>query len=590
VFLYQGKILYVDLDHGEVKPVPTREEWLDTYVGGMGLAFRYLLETLDFHADPLSPDNVLVFMTGPLAGTLAPLTSRLVLVSKSPKTETVFESNMGGAMAAEIKYAGFDGLIIKGKADSPVYLRIRDGEATIEDATDLWGKGIFETEKFLKEKEGDLEAKVMSIGPAGENQAPFACIGSECYRQFGRAGSGAIMGSKNLKAIVVRGKGSVKVADMQGFLDYVRRVSNENLMTDANLWAKTDGTPILVTYTNDLGILPVQNFQFGSWDDWYEIGTEAVKSIKARSRACVSCPLGCGNFVRFDEVRVEGPEYETLALAGANCGISDVRAIARFNELCDDLGLDTMSMGDILAFAMEMTERGRHDFGIRFGDVENYLSIPKEVAGKSSSRGRELALGVQILGKQFGGENMAVAVKNLELPAYDPRGNYGMGLAYATSERGACHLRAFTVFKENPFDIETMVSWVIRGQDFNSVKWSFGFCDFWASITPEILAEFLKFGMGKIVSVDEITKTGERIWNLIRLLNLKVGFDRSDDYLPSRLTEQPLRRGPSDGRIISKEDFETMLSLYYERRGWDDSGIPKPETLLKLGLSSLYGD
>ena len=429
-----------------------------------------------------------------------------------------------------------------------------------------------------------MESKVLSLVPAGENRVPMACIGSECYRQFGRAGSGAIMGSKNLKAIAVRGTGGVTVADMKGFLDFIERVSKDNLMTDANLWAKTDGTPILVTYTNELGILPTHNFQYGAWEAWEEIGTNAIKSIKVRSRACLSCPLGCGNFVRFEDVRLEGPEYETLALAGANCGISNVQAIARFNELCDDLGLDTMSLGDTVAFAMEMTERGRHDFGVKFGDVASYLSIPQEVATRSTERGERLALGVRELGRRFGGEDLAVEVKNLEMPAYDPRGNYGMGLAYATSERGACHLRAFTVFKENPFDPESMVSWVIRGQNFNSVKWSLGICDFWASVTPEILAEFLKHGAGLSLTEDEVMRTGERIWNLIRLLNLRAGMGREDDRLPKRITDQPLKRGPANGRVFPRKHLEAMVSLYYERRGWDDMGIPKEETLSALGL------
>ncbi|MBI5967801.1 MAG: aldehyde ferredoxin oxidoreductase family protein [Deltaproteobacteria bacterium] len=583
--LYAGKIVRVDLTEGKITVEETRRDWISEYIGGMGLGFRYLWDEIDPKIDPLSPANAMIFMNGPLAGTLAPLTSRMPLISKSPKSGTLFESNVGGAIAAELKYAGYDGIIIKGKAEKPVYLSIRNKNIEIKDAENLWGKGIFATEKELGELEKDPEIKIFSIGPAGERLIPMACIGSEAYRQLGRDGSGALMGSKNLKAIAIRGTGSVHVADLKGFLDYVRKVSAENLMTKDNLWAHTDGTPILVEITNEMGIHPTRNFQEGTFDGWRKINSDSVRSIKKGARACRSCPLACGNYVRTERTMVEGPEYETLALAGSNCGIADIETVARFNERCDDLGLDTISTGNTIAFAMELTEKGIHDFGATFGDTDNYLKIPDEIASLRA-RGKELAQGVRYIAEKYGGKEFAMEIKNLELPGYEPRGNYGMGLAYATSERGACHLRAFTIFSQTPFDLEAMAQEVAAGQNTNSIKWSMCFCDFWGSVNTQIMSQFLKYGLGKEITSEELERMGERIWNLSRIFNLKAGFTRADDEIPIRLKREPLKKGTNEGKVLSAEDFEKMLQIYYRIRGWDANGVPKAEKLGALGIAA----
>ncbi|GFP33120.1 aldehyde:ferredoxin oxidoreductase, partial [Candidatus Hakubella thermalkaliphila] len=256
-----------------------------------------------------------------------------------------------------------------------------------------------------------------------------------------------------------------------------------------------------------------------------------VKSIRRRARACRSCPMACGNFVRTEKVMVEGPEYETLALAGSNCGISNIEAVAQFNEICDDLGLDTISTGNIIAFAMEMTEKKIYDFGVSFGDEDNYLRIPKEIAALSG-RGKEMAQGVRSMAARYGGKEFAMEVKGLEMPGYEPRGNWGMGLAYATSERGACHLRAFTAFSETPYDLAAMAQEVVSQQNFNSVKWSMCLCDFWGTVNTEIMSQFLKFGLGKNISAEQLDQIGERIWNLSRIFNLRAGMKKVDDDLP----------------------------------------------------------
>ncbi|UCH22722.1 MAG: putrescine aminotransferase [Deltaproteobacteria bacterium] len=584
--LYAGQLLHVDLTNREIQSKSITKKWLQDYIGGWGLAARYFYEIVDPNTDPMSPENAIVIMTGPLCGTLAPTASRLCLVSKSPHTGTIFEANVGGAFGPELKFAGYDGIIITGKADRPVYLRIEDDKISIEDGAPIWGKGIFKTEKWLVEKIG-YGVKSLSIGPAGENLISFACIGSEAYRQMGRAGAGALFGSKNLKAIACKGTGGVQVADMGVFWGKVTQHKEANLMTDDNLWAKTDGTPMLVDLTNEIGIHPTRNFTAGVNPKRHGLNSEAIKAAKIGDRACAACPLGCGNFTSLNGVQLEGPEYETLCLGGSNCEINDLEQVMRFNRLCDDLGLDTISTGATIGLAMELSESGVHDLGLKFGSAEDYLAVVNEIARLSSERGRDLALGAAKLSAKYGAAEQVAHSKGLELPAYDPRGSYGMGLAYATSERGACHLRAFTILAEDPFKLEAMARDVIDGQNNNAIKWSMCFCDFWGSVNTEIMADLLTAGFGRQVSAEDLNKAGERIWNLVRLYNLKAGFTAADDTLPEKLTKQALQDGPHDGRVLSEESLEQMKALYYHLRGWDEKGRPKAEKLQELGLQDI---
>jgi putrescine aminotransferase len=584
--LYAGQMLHVDLTKREVTPRATNKGWLKDYIGGWGLAARYYTDLVDPKIDPMAPENAIVIMTGPLCGTLAPTASRLCLVSKSPHTGTMFETNIGGAFGPELKFAGYDGIVITGRAERPVYLRIEDEHVSLEDAAPIWGKRIFETEKWLEETVG-IGSKSLSIGPAGENLITYACIGSEAYRQMGRGGAGSLFGVKNLKAIACRGTGAVQVADMGLFWGKVSEHKESNMLTDANLWAKTDGTPVLVDVTNEMGIHPTRNFTDGVNANRRGLNSEAVKSVKIGDRACASCPLGCGNFTSVNGVQVEGPEYETLCLGGSNCDISDLEAVMRFNRTCDDLGLDTMSAGGTIALAMDLTEKGIHDFNLQFGRVEDYLAVLSEIAGLSSERGKDLALGAAKLAAKYKVPKEAVHTKGMEMPAYDPRGSYGMGLAYATSERGACHLRAFTIFAEDPFKLEQMTRDVINGQNGNAVKWSMCFCDFWGSVNTAIMSDLLTAGLGRQISAEDLDKAGERIWNLIRLFNLRAGWTAADDVLPDKITKQALKGGPHEGRVLSPEDFGRMKTSYYRLRGWDENGQPKEEKLRELGLKSI---
>jgi aldehyde:ferredoxin oxidoreductase len=401
---------------------------------------------------------------------------------------------------------------------------------------------------------------------------------------LGRGGSGALFGAKKLKAIACRGTGGVQVADMGVFWDKVNGYKESNLLTEGNMWAKTEGTPMLVDVTNEMGIHPTRNFTAGVNPGRRALGSEAIHAIKIGDRACASCPLGCGNFTSVNGVEMEGPEYETLCLGGSNCDINDLEQVMRFNRLCDDLGLDTMSTGGTIGLAMELSETDVRDFGLKFSDAQQYLAVVEEIAHLSSDRGRDLALGAAKLGAKYGVAAKAAHVKGLEMPAYDPRGSYGMGLAYATSERGACHLRAFPLFAENPFKLGTMAKDVIAGQNSNAAKWSMCFCDFWGSVNTTVMADLLSAGLGRQVSAEDLDKAGERIWNLIRLFNFRAGFSAADDALPEKVTKQALKNGPHDGRVISEENLAEMKALYYHLRGWDEEGRPKGEKLRELGL------
>lgn len=579
--LYAGKILIADLTRGEIRAEDLHMDWARLYIGGKGLGFRYLIREANPAVDPLSPENVLIVMTGPLAGTAAPTSSRVAVVTKSPATGTIVDSYMGGSIAAEMKFAGFDGIIVRGRAESPCTLYVRDGRATIEDAREWWGKGSAETEVGLRKRLGDESLKVMAIGPAGEHRVPFACISHDFSRQAGRGGTGAVMGSKGLKAIAVRGTQPVGAGR-----DFLRAVlaAKPDILGKRNEWARTDGTPVIVDVTNSMGILPTRNFQEGSFAGASRINAAEVKRRKRAEQACTSCMLACRKVIRAGGLLLDAPEYETLGMAGANCGIDDLDTIAKFNELCDTMGLDTISAGSTIAFAMELTERGIRDFGLRFGDRGEYLRAVEEIA-RREGRGAELALGVRGLAARYGGD-FAVEIKGLEFPAYDPRGNYGMGLAYATSDRGACHMRAFTVFHKKPFDLEAMVDEVIAGQNANAVKWCMILCDFWGSVSPEILANFLQTGLVGPWSPDEIRVAGERVWNLGRVFNVRAGFSAKDDRLPRRIMEDPAASGPIKGRVLSRADFERMRARYYERRGWDPNGAPSPAKLAALGVEA----
>jgi aldehyde:ferredoxin oxidoreductase len=583
---YQGKILHIDLGSGKSRTEELNWTWARHYLGGKGLGARYFTAAVPAGTDPLSPANRVVLMTGPLGGTIAPCTGRLSVTTKSPATGTILESGIGGTLGPEIKFAGFDGIVMGGRADRLVYVVVDDGAVSFRDAEHLRGRGAHAVELSLKAELGD-DFRVIAIGQAGENLVPMACLTSELYRQAGRGGAGAVFGAMNLKALCVRGTNPVRVPDIVEFMRVVTALTREDCFTDVNLGMRTDGTPQLVDASNAAGILPTRNFQDGVFEGAGRINSARLKEHRRRKNSCFACTLACGNYTRMGDSVVEGPEYETLALAGSNCGIDDLEAIVRFNAACDDHGIDTISAGNAIAFAMELTERGIQDFGLRFGETGLYLKLPELIARRTGV-GAELGRGVRYLGEKYGGREFAMEVKGLEVPGYDPRGAWGMGLAYATSDRGACHMRAWPVADEaygavDPFTIEGKAELVIRGQHYNAAKFSLIVCDFWG-ISPSKLAELATVSVGREVTPEELDLVGERIYNLTRLFNVGEGFRREHDRLPDRFLDEPLKTGRAAGRVYPRSEFEKLLARYYQLRGWDGRGVPRESKLAQLGL------
>ncbi len=607
---YAGHVLFVDLTTRKTKSEETNWSWAAKYIGGKGLGARYLYDLLKPRVDSLSPENVLIFMTGPLSGTLVPAFAKYATISKSPATGTFLDCYVGGHYMAEMKFAGFDAFVFLGRADKPSYVHVEDGNAEVRSATHLWGKGAFETTNTLKEELEHPQLKVATVGPAGENLVRFACITSELSEtsshQAARGGIGAVMGSKNLKAVTVFGTDREQsYADPDGFREFFQEtVKREILENPDEDWARHEGTPIIVAKAQETGLLPTKNFQEGRFDRAENIDSDAMRDrIFVKKANCFRCPISCRNIseVRtgpYKGLTIDGPEYETIAMTGSNCGIGDLNLIVRFNSLCDDLGLDTISAGVVTAFAMECYERGivsqadLNGFSLNFGDEEAYLEMPALMANRERV-GDILAEGVMRASERLGDDSkrFAVHIKGLEFPAYDPRGSIGMALAYATSDRGACHLRAWPVGDEafgdlDPFTTEGKAKLVIDGQHRNAAKWCLIGCDFYAVDYPT-MSRFYSLVTGREMTSTKLATIGERVWNLTRLFNVREGFSRKHDTVPYRITHEPLKEGPPKGRVVEPEDFQKMLDEYYSLRGWSQDGIPTGERLTDLGIQHL---
>ncbi len=593
---YKGSVLRVDLTAKKAVIEPLNMEWAERYVGGKGLLIRYMWENVPPKVDPWSPDNPIFLMTGPFAGTNVSTCSRLVVGAKSPTTGILNDSYVGGSFAPEMKFAGYDLIMISGKAPEPVVLWIKDGDVQFLPAKPrYWGMKVSEVEAALRE-DLDKNAKVLSIGPAGENLIPWACLSTDQFHKAGRAGHGALMGSKNLKAVAIRGTGVVSVGDVRAFLADMRRMHEEHVLTAANLWANEEGTPILVDVMNGAGCLPTRNWSEGTFDGASGINSEAMLNIKVANRACYQCALGCRQVHEVGGIKGEGPEYETIALCGANCGVSDIEALMKFNQECDEYGLDTISSGAVVGLAMDLTEKGIKDFGMRFGEAAGYLDAPALMSTRTGV-GADLALGTRALSAKYGVPDMAMEVKNLEIPGYDPRGAFGMSVAYATSDRGGCHMRSYPIADEiiegtRPADsLEGKAAQVIGGnvangfigQNFSSIKFSGIWCDFWA-VDPDQIGQCLKHVWGRDIPADEVMTIGERIWNLGRLFNLREGVEA--DTLPKKLYEEKsaFADGPSAGKAIGEQAFREAIQQYYTLRGWDENGVPTEDRLAQLGV------
>ena len=583
---YQNKVLRINLSDKEAKTEPLQMGWAEKYIGSKGLSIKYLYEELKPGIDPLSPDNKLVFMTGPLTGTNVPCSGKLAIAGKSPATGTICDCSIGGHSAIRIKYAGYDAVIIEGKLDKPGYILIEDDKISFKDASDLWGKGCHDTETALAEIYGH-EYSVLTIGPAGENLCIMSCITSDYYRQAGRGGIGAVMGSKNLKAVVVKGTGGVRIPDIEEACRRIAEIERENVLQEDNTFVYDCGTTAFLEACNDGGILPKNNFQDTTDENWVKYNGDVLLQSLEGKRGCGSCGLGCGNFLKIGDAVCEGPEYETISVAGPNAGNTDAAAIVKANQVADDMGLDTISAGDVIIWAMEMTERGIHDFGIRFGEMDKYIQYLKDMAlGKGA--GAELAMGVKKLSEKYGGKDFAMHVKGLEYPQYEPRGSWGMSLAYAVSDRGACHMRAYAPNEEvfaasiPPYTPEGKGQMVFNLAQYNAVKFSLCICDFWGTLDMDIMAELMTLVTGKEWTADDMAEVGTRVINIARAFNQREGFTSRDDTAPRRIFDDALKNGPAAGQKIPEEAFEDMKQQYYSVLGWDSNGLLPDELIASL--------
>ncbi|AMM53704.1 aldehyde ferredoxin oxidoreductase [Pyrococcus kukulkanii] len=600
---YWGKILRVNLSDGTIKEEKFDESFAKKWLGTRGFGIYYLLKEMDPKVDPFSPENKLIFATGPLTGTSAPTGGRYMVITKSPLTGYIAMANSGGYFGAELKFAGWDAIIVEGKADHPVYIYINEESVEIRDASHLWGKLVSETEEKLKEEVGDKNVQIASIGPAGENKVRFAAVMNNGHRAAGRGGVGAVMGSKNLKAIVVRGHKRVEVADKGKFMEVVRE-KIEKLKKDpvAGGGLPKYGTAVLVNIINENGLYPTRNFQTGVFKYAYEQSGEAMAAkYLVRNKPCFACPIGCGRVNKLPTLGVtEGPEYESTWALGANLGINDLAAIIEANHFADEYGMDTISLGGTLATAMELYERGllkQEDIGgdnvppFRFGNTEVLHYWIHKIATREGF-GDVLAEGGYRLAEKFNGLEYFMGVKKQELPAYDPRGAEGHGLGYATNNRGGCHIKQYMIspeilgypYKMDPHDIsDEKVKMVILFQDLTALIDAAGLCLFTTfGLGADDYRDLLNAALGWDFSTEEYLKIGERIWNAERLFNLKAGLDPlKEDTLPKRLLEEPMPEGPHKGHVVRLKE---MLPRYYKFRGWTEDGRIPEEKLKELGL------
>jgi aldehyde:ferredoxin oxidoreductase len=610
------KILRVDLGKGTCADEPLNMEWARKYLGQRGLATKYLVEEVDPRVDALSPENTMIMATGPLTGTCASTAGRYSVITKGALTGAIACSNSGGFFGNEMKNAGYDMIIFEGKAKKPVYLFIQNGEAELLDAGDFWGTSVWDTEEGIKAKHQDPLIRVASIGIAGEKGVKFAGIINDMHRAAGRSGVGAVMGSKNLKAVAIRGTLGVQVDDYKKFMVAVeagKKVLAEDAVTGQGLPAF--GTQVLMNVINEVGALPTRNHQESQFESANDISAEAMAKVRSSdgkanlitNAACFSCTIACGRVSAIDrthytvvdrpqyQIASGGLEYEAAWALGAATGVDDLDAMTFANFICNEQGFDPISFGATVGAAMEMFEAGAittKDTGgieLTFGSAKALTDLA-ELTGKGEGFGAEIGQGSKLLCDKYGHPEMAMQVKGQEFPAYDSRGIQGMGLGYATANRGACHLRAYTVASEvlgvpektDPLVTDGKAGLVKAFQDATAVVDSAGICVFTTfAWTMDDIAPQIDAACEGEWSIETLLELGERIWNLERKFNLDAGFTGKDDTLPKRLLKDAAKTGPAKGLVAG---LDKMLPEYYELRGWTPDGVPTNETLNRLAL------
>ena len=594
---YKNKILYIDLTIEKIWTEKLDEKVIRLILGGKGLGSWLLYKEVAPGTEPLSPDNVLIFMVGPLTGTSAPTSSRFGVVTKSPATNTYLDSYCGGFFGQIMKYAGYDAIVVKGAANTPKVLVINNDDVKIEDGTKVWNKNTNETTDYLTTKYGS-EMKTVVIGPTGERCVPIAGIFS-ASRTLGRGGAGAVMGSKKLKGIAITGNGSVEVADQKGFDEAVWVTHRMLRMSSQVKRLSNDGTVNILDLINASGALPTRNFQSGEFEDAEKLTSKHwKKDYWVKDIACFGCPISCSKIAHSKkrDIVIDGPEYETIFALGTNCGVSDHEAIIYANYLCDAYGIDTISTGSIIAFVMELYQKKMiskdelDGVEAHWGNSDALIKLTEMIA-KGEGIGELLSKGVKEISKKYmGSEDFAMHVKGLEMPGYLPRAAKGVGLSYAISERGACHLRGSpltellggadplaldgkaALFRSNQLDVAVVDSACVC----YFVKFGITLKEIFQMINP---CTGLNYKNPK-----ELEDVGERVVNLTRLFNTREGFSKKDDILPKRSLSEPLPSGYAKGHVV---ELDSLRSEYYNLMGWNEEGIPTEETLNHLGLMDI---
>jgi aldehyde:ferredoxin oxidoreductase len=615
---FMGKVLRVNLTTSKISEEEIPEKVAKMFLGGGGLATKYLYDEVKKGTDPLGPENELIFMTGPLTGTPCPSAGRYSVVAKSPLTGTWAQANSGGFWSPDFKRTGYDGVIFQGASKKPVYLVCEDGKAELRDASHLWGLNVHKTTDQIQKELGS-QFKVACIGPAGEKLVRFACVMNDKHRAAGRCGMGAVMGSKKLKAIAARGTRKVEIAKPDVFTAVAKK--QYDLIRDSMLKVglETHGTNLLLDMVNVRGGLPTRNWQIGMFAQVEKIDGPALTENILKDRvACFACPIACG---RVSEIKTgkwagkegEGPEYESVVLLGSACDVDDLNAITMANFLCNEYGLDTISVGSVIAFAMECYEKGiltKKDTGgleIKFGDPDILVELTEKI-GKREGIGDLLAEGVKRVAEKLGkgSEKFAMHVKGLELPAYDSRAAKITGLGYAVASRGGDHMTGYIqgpTFIDTPFlvvdDSKIDDVYVPKPKDATVLRDlenaltmfdATGTCKFMGlMLDAKEWVDLIANVTGWEFNIEDFKRTGERIVNLSRAFNMRDGFSRADDTLPKRLLEEPMPDGPAKGHRV--EQLDKLLDHYYEARRWDKkTGKPTPEKLKELGLDYVIPD
>ena len=613
---YAGRYLRVNLTEGKISKEKLDENIARKYLGGVGIGSYMLYKEVPAGVDPLAPDNKMFFFTGPLTGTRVP-TNRYMVVAKSPLTGILAWSSSGGHWGPELKYAGYDGVVIEGAAEKPVYLWIDDEFVEIRSAKSLWGATTGQTEERVRKELKDEEIRVACIGPAGEKLVRFGCIINDRARAAGRCGMGAVMGSKKLKAIAIRGTSSVTVPNIDELIEQIRKVYEawkpEPYAKSMNLY----GTTAMTAFANGIGAYPTRNFRSGFFPEWEKLsGPTLSKTLHIKKSACFGCLIACGRISRirsgpYKGQELEGPEYEHTNTFGGRCENSDLESVAMCHYLVNEYGMDGITCGATIASAMEWYEKGilsKEDvdnLDLTWGNSEAIVELVKRIGGRKGI-GNTLAEGSRIAAQKIGrgAEYYAMQTKGLEYAGYEPRAMKGLALSYAVSNRGGCHITSgmmwldlgmhhWLYYPETPMDPFVLDTEKVKAQIYTEYRYtvieSAILCKFLAGMAfpAELLAALLSSGTGMKIDVPQMDLIGERIWNIQRLYNIREGIGRKDDTLPQRFFEEPLPEGFSKGQVIERKVFEEALDDYYSMHGWDNQGVPTKGKIKELGLENL---